>query len=348
VVIQNYHAFLRRETREMARGTRQALEGHAGAVETRETDGEMVRRALGDLMGMRNVVVINDEAHHCYRARPGTDLDRLKGEEKAEAKENDEAARVWISGLEAVQRQIGIGAVYDLSATPFFLAGSGYDEGTLFPWTVSDFSLMDAIECGIVKLPRVPVSDDQSGPVLYRNLWKAIGRKMPKKATGAKKPDPAKLPLELQCALDALYGHYVKTFDAWRQAGIGIPPVFIVVCNNTTNSELVYEYIAGYEREKANGEILFQPGKFDLFRNFDADGNRLDRPDTLLIDTRAASGRGRPLPPSRSRRRIRGAGALRRSRGGRPILLTARGRRATCCRARVWRGIRRRCAPRCE
>ena len=262
VVIVNYHAFLRRERMPLSRGTRQAIEGHAHPVETRETDGQMVQRALGDLMGMRNIVVINDEAHHCYRAKPGsTDIDSLKGDEKAEAKENEEAARVWISGLEAVKRQIGLGAVYDLSATPFFLAGSGYDEGTLFPWTVSDFSLMDAIESGIVKLPRVPVADSQpgKGPVLYRKLWDRIGKKMPKKKGSSKKPNPADLPVELQTALDALYGHYQKTFDAWRKAGVGVPPVFIVVCNNTVNSQLLYEYISGYEREDQAGHTQFTP-----------------------------------------------------------------------------------------
>jgi len=70
-----------------------------------------------------------------------------------------EEARLWITGLEAVHRKIGVKAVYDLSATPFYLKGSGYPEGTLFPWVVSDFSLMDAIESGIVKIPRVPVAD---------------------------------------------------------------------------------------------------------------------------------------------------------------------------------------------
>ena len=77
--------------------------------------------------------------------------------------------------------------VYDLSATPFFLRGSGYVEGTLFPWTMSDFSLMDAIECGIVKLPRVPVADNIPGgdTPKFRNLWDHIGKKMPKKGRGA-------------------------------------------------------------------------------------------------------------------------------------------------------------------
>jgi len=75
--------------------------------------------------------------------------------------------------------------VLDLSATPFFLSGSGYVEGTLFPWTMSDFSLMDAIECGIVKLPRVPVAENIPGSEMpvYRELWKNIKKDMPKKET---------------------------------------------------------------------------------------------------------------------------------------------------------------------
>jgi hypothetical protein len=76
--------------------------------------------------------------------------------------------------------------VIDLSATPFFLRGSGYAEGTLFPWTMSDFSLMDAIECGIVKLPRVPVAENIPGDEMpmFRNLWENIGKDMPKKGRG--------------------------------------------------------------------------------------------------------------------------------------------------------------------
>ena len=147
-------------------------------------------------MGLKNIVVLNDEAHHCYREKvegPRDDED-LKGEEKDEAKKNNEAARLWISGLETVKRKLGISLVYDLSATPFFLRGSGYAEGTLFPWTMSDFSLMDAIECGIVKLPRVPVADNVPGGDMpkFRNLWEQIGnRSMPKKGRGrARTLDP--------------------------------------------------------------------------------------------------------------------------------------------------------------
>ena len=82
---------------------------------------------------------------------------------KKDAERNNEAARLWISGLETVNRKLGVPRVINLSATPFFLRGSGYAEGMLFPWMMSDFSLMDAIECGIVKLPRVPVAENIPG-----------------------------------------------------------------------------------------------------------------------------------------------------------------------------------------
>ena len=156
IVITNFHAFKLRETVELAKGGRQLLEGRTGEkLNTLETEGQMIQRVMPDLMGMKNIVVINDEAHHCYREKPQeTDDEELKGEDKKEADKNNEAARLWISGLEAVNRKLGLSRVIDLSATPFFLRGSGYAEGTLFPWTMSDFSLMDAIECGIVKAER--------------------------------------------------------------------------------------------------------------------------------------------------------------------------------------------------
>ena len=175
--------------------------------------------------------------------------------------------------MEIVKRKLGISLVYDLSATPFFLRGSGYHEGTLFPWTMSDFSLMDAIECGIVKLPRVPVADNIPGgdAPKFRNLWETIGKKMPKKGRGAggKALDPLSLPVELLTALDALYGHYEKTFALWREEKIGVPPVFIVVCNNTSTSELVYKYISGFERENDDGTTAVRertPSALSQFR----------------------------------------------------------------------------------
>src|SRR6266851_3730659 len=225
IVITNYHAFMLRERMEISKGGRQLLQGRTGEEPlTLETEGQMLQRVMPDLMGMKNILVINDEAHHCYREKPkDADDEDLKSDEKKEAEKNNEAARLWISGLEVVNRKLGLSRVIDLSATPFFLRGSGYAEGTLFPWTVSDFSLMDAIECGIVKLPRVPVAENIPGGdmPMFRNLWENIRTKMPKKGRGkAETLDPLKLPMLLITALEALYGHYEKTYAAWTKHGV--------------------------------------------------------------------------------------------------------------------------------
>ena len=289
IVITNYHAFKLRERIEAAKNTRRLIEGRGPKLRSQETEGEMIRRVMPDLMGMKNIAVLNDEAHHCYRERPDPDRDALKGEEKAEADKNNEAARLWITGLEIVKHKLGVRTVYDMSATPFFLSGSGYREGTLFPWTVSDFSLMDGIECGIVKLPRVPVADNIPGEDMpkFRNLWEHIGKKLPKKGRGksAKGLDPLSLPTELQTALEALYGHYEQTYQLWQEAGIEEPPVFIVVCNNTATSKLVYDFVSGFGRANDDGTVTPVAGRLKLFRNFDDYGNPKPRPRTLLIDS---------------------------------------------------------------
>ena len=290
IVITNYHAFILRERLELSKGGRALLRGSGPDLATKETVGQMLQRVMAGLMGLKRILALNDEAHHCYREKPaGADEEGpLKGDDRKEADRNRDAARVWISGLEAVQRKLGLQRVLDLSATPFFLRGSGYAEGTLFPWTASDFSLMDAIECGIVKLPRVPVADNIPGGDMpkFRNLWEHIRPKMPKKGRGkAGGLDPLSLPLQLQTALGALYGHYEKTFGLWAKAAIEVPPCFIVVCNNTSTSKLVHDFIAGFERENEDGSTSLVNGRLALFRNFDEHGNPLARPRTLLIDS---------------------------------------------------------------
>ena len=297
IVITNYHAFKLREKIELSKGTRSALKGWSNEeLLTTETEGEMLQRVMPELMNLKAVMVINDEAHHCYREKQNSQevldeqLKALKGTEKTEAKKeadnNREAARLWISGLEILQKKIGILRVFDLSATPFFLSGSGYVEGTLFPWTMSDFSLMDAIECGIVKLPRVPVADNIPGNEMpmFRELWKHIGKDMPKKGKNSSL-DPLKLPVKLQTALDALYKHYEKVFELWQKEKVSVPPCFIIVCNNTSTSKLVYDYVSGFYRKTADGKDFLENGRLPLFRNFDDNGEPLARPRTLLIDS---------------------------------------------------------------
>jgi type III restriction enzyme len=244
LVITNYHAFKLRETLTVPKLTKEILKGRGQAPQTMETEGQMLQRVCKPLLGRSNVIVLNDEAHHCYRENvKAAEQRKLDAEEKAEAERNAAAARLWISGIEALNRALrktdksgketgGVSAVYDLSATPFFLRGSGYREGALFPWVVSDFSLMDAIESGIVKVPRVPVSDNQVGGQLpvYRELYKHISDKLPKKGRAKQKQqegglDPEKLPSQLYGALTALFDHYRKTFELWVQSGLRWTPL---------------------------------------------------------------------------------------------------------------------------
>ncbi|MFA5874132.1 MAG: DEAD/DEAH box helicase family protein, partial [Anaerolineales bacterium] len=310
MVITNFHAFKPRERVAAGKLTKEILRSNDFSRSPfTETPDQMVRRVCRELGNKKNIVVINDEAHHCYRRpvlEPGLprkveeDDEKLTGDERREAEQREEEARIWISGLEAVKAKIGVRVVYDLSATPFFLQGSGYSEGTLFPWVVSDFSLIDAIESGIVKVPRVPVADDSmvGEQPTYRDLWLRIREHLPKKGRKTEKfaGDPL-LPAELEGALQSLYSNYVKYFKQWEKvnefATTGsrsndfsrlTPPVFIVVCNNTNVSKMVFDYIAGWEKTLPDKTIVNVPGKLELFSNV-ADGRWSARPNTILIDS---------------------------------------------------------------
>jgi len=291
MVITNFHAFKQREKIAAGKLTKELLGGNGSGAFT-ETPDQMVRRVCRELGNKKNIIILNDEAHHCYRRKPDGEEVKLSGDERVEAEKREEEARVWISGLEAVKAKLGVRAIYDLSATPFFLRGSGYSEGTLFPWVVSDFSLIDAIEAGIVKVPRVPISDDAmvGEQPTYRDLWYRIRDSLPKKGRGtnALGGEP-KLPAELEGALHSLYSNYEKYYKAWeanqdaRARGL-TPPVFIVVCNNTNVSKLVYDYISGWEKTLPDGSKVLVPGSLRLFSNVDH-SQWLARPNTILVDS---------------------------------------------------------------
>lgn len=292
IIITNFHSFKLREKLEGARLTK-ILAGQTITGVNQETPNQMVRRVCRELGNKKNIIIINDEAHHCYRHKPDSKDEKLTGDDRIEAKNREEEARVWISGIEAVKSKIGVKTIYDLSATPFFLRGSGYPEGTLFPWVVSDFSLIDAIEAGIVKVPRVPVADNSmtGDQPTYRDLWFRIREHLPKKGrkTDAVSGEP-KLPAELQGALHSLYSNYEKYYRLWEQnteaqfRGI-TPPVFIVVCNNTNVSKLVFDFIAGWEKQIGEKTIV-QTGQLPIFRNDDSNGSWRHRPNTILVDSK--------------------------------------------------------------
>jgi type III restriction enzyme len=288
VLITNYHAFLLRDAKEIegvASNTRKLLLAGKLTDPFRETPAGMVSRALRDLGGKGEIVVFNDEAHHCYQSRP---VDQPTDED-AEAKKSNENARVWFRGLQAIRKKVGIKSIYDLSATPFYLGGSGYQEGYIFPWVVSDFSLMDAIEAGIVKVPRIPVDDNAAGDqVTYLRLWDHVGTQLPKKKSKKAQSDPHWVPPDvLEGALKSLYRSYRGAFKRWEGelAPLGEPPpVMIVVCPNTIVSKLVFDWIAGGDAERPDGSIIPGAGALPLLSNVE-DGVWVRRQRTILIDS---------------------------------------------------------------
>ena len=218
IVVTNFHAFQLRAKGEAGAFTKRILQAKVRPEDDPfvESSAEMVKRVCRDLATNRQIVVINDEAHHCYRGKLAAE--KLTGDDKKEADLREEEARLWISGIESVDEHLGVKAVYDLSATPAYLKGSGYREGELFKWVVSDFSLVDAIESGIVKIPRVPVADNAmvGDWPKYRHLWMHVREGLPKKGRGDSDTSVNRVPPVLEGALRALYGHYRTGFEDWQ------------------------------------------------------------------------------------------------------------------------------------
>jgi len=210
-----------------------------------EGDAAFCRRVLRELGNKKNILVINDEAHHAYRPAPLTEEEEkeLPAEEASERKE----ATVWVSGLDRIAAARGINFCADFSATPFYIKGSNYEEGTPFPWIVSDFGLVDAIESGIVKIPRVPVDDNTGAPIpRYLRLWEAINAALPasERQTARRRAKPESVLREAEGALATLASEWKKTFEEFQRAQSPVPPVLIVVCDNTDLSKVVYDHIA--------------------------------------------------------------------------------------------------------
>ena len=300
ITITNYHTF---EPKVLQGNKRSPFDGKAGPdggkiKPATESIGQVLRRLLPAVKPSSRLLVLNDEAHHCYLPKPKA---KPKGDDAETAEENSRAA-VWFNGLAEINRRFAINSVYDLSATPYYLGGSGYDPYSLFPWVVSDFGLVEAIESGLVKIPFLPINDSAQAatemPVL-RDLYEYAKDDLPKmgqkKARAKAKKDgaeivgelPPNLPSVVKNALEQFHRHYAESFDQVRGL-YDSPPVFIAVCNNTAVSKELYKYIAGYEKTLSDGSTQVVPGHFDILSNYDL-GTRQPRrrPPTLLIDSDA-------------------------------------------------------------
>lgn len=233
-----------------------------------ESDSAFVKRILGSRRGRGSaILVMNDEAHHAYRRGSG-DPEFVLDEETAESDARE--ATIWIEGLDRINKVIGgkgagIRLCVDLSATPFYIQGSGNEVGKPFPWIVSDFSLLEAIESGLVKIPQLPMQDATGSKTpAYFNIWRWVQEQAAKDGF-AKDLAPPDIVRYAAHPIMLLAQEWQKTAMEWEvkfKSGTrrsNVPPVFIIVCRNTALAKILYEWLA-------NGEGGFGQG-LPEFRN---------------------------------------------------------------------------------
>jgi type III restriction enzyme len=309
--ITNYHSFMPRTLQGNKRSPMDGkiigydVEGNAIKQEALEDFNHVIKRVVGHFKPGRRLLILNDEAHHCYLPKAsGRTQDNEEGDENAKA-------AVWFTGIRSLTQKFKVNTIYDLSATPYYLTGSGYPAYSLFGWVVTDFGLVEAMESGLVKIPFLPEKDDAQNieaPIL-KNLYDHVKDELPKKGQRKKKSEakkegktlseePPKLPSLVRGALDQFVNHYKQYEAGLRKKGesnINLdtrPPVFIAVCNNTSVSKEVYKHIAGYEFANEDGEVQVVEGQFDLFSNYDSQKRLKKKAPTLLIDSEALEDSG--------------------------------------------------------
>lgn len=247
-----------------------------------ESDTSLVNGVLGrEVGGKQNILVMNDEAHHAYRIKREERDDEeedLFGEDE-EAEDFFKEATVWVEGLDRIHKLRGINLCVDLSATPYFLGRVGQDTNRPFPWVVSDFGLIDAIESGLVKIPQLAVRDSTGKEIPgYFNIWHWILPQLTPAERGGKKasPKPEAILKYAHHPIAMLGGLWEKERAEWAtQREDPRPPVFILVCKNTKIAKVMYEWLA---EDKAPTGI--PPVKIEGFKN------RNGRMNTIRVDSK--------------------------------------------------------------
>jgi type III restriction enzyme len=250
-----------------------------------ESDTALVNRILGrEVGGKKNILVLNDEAHHAYRIhRESSDY---PNDEEEDADEFAQEAAVWIDGLDKINKLKGINFCADLSATPYFLSRAGGDTNRPFPWVVSDFGLVEAIESGLVKIPQMAVRDTTGKDIAgFFNIWEWVMEKLTPGERGGRKgsPKPEAILKYAHTPIAMLGGLYHELSAQWTKDNpAGRPPVFIIVCKNTAIAKVLYEWLA---EDKCPTGI--PPSNLKLFSNKDGSINtiRVDSKVVNEIDT---------------------------------------------------------------
>jgi type III restriction enzyme len=222
-----------------------------------KSDEAYTRQVLGDMANARNVLVINDEAHHAWRVNVEAMGKYLR---RRDMKDSAEEATIWVGGLDRLHRSRGILTCYDFSATPFSPSGKQTTQEALFGWIVSDFGLNDAIESGLVKTPRVVVRDDAVPDAkTYKSRLYHIYNDPEVKDDLNRRAKPQEPLPDL-----VLNAYYLLGYD-WREAQRKwaaekqpTPPVMITVCNRTETAARVKH---AFDHKKIRIDELCEPAR---------------------------------------------------------------------------------------
>ena len=248
-----------------------------------ESDTALLQRVLGcDIGGKKNILVLNDEAHHAYRIAeeiPDEDEDD-DDEDEDELLTDKKEATVWVDGLDRIHRMRGINVCVDLSATPYFVGRVGQETNKPFPWVVSDFGLIDAIESGLVKVPQLAARDNTGVEIPgYRNIWDWImepGRLTARERGGTRaNPQPEAILKWAQQPITMLGSLWQIESDHWKSESRDREPVYILVVKNTKLAKVIYEWIA---EDKTPAGL--PPARLEQLRN--RDGNVV----TIRVDSK--------------------------------------------------------------
>ena len=288
-----------------------------------ESDTRWIQRVLGREVGnKRNILVLNDEAHHAYRIRQG-DPDPLEQYEALDEETVDEFAQeatVWIEGLDRIHRLRGVNLCVDLSATPYYLARAGAETNRIFPWVVSEFGLTDAIESGLVKIPQLAIADPTGEDrAAYFNIWQWIMKKLTPRERGGRRasPKPEAVLKWANPPIQLMGEDWDKTREEWAADGDeSRPPVFILVCKNTQLARYLYEWLAAGrapagvlpadipELRNTDGQVRTIRVDSKVVQETDTEGAKSDEVAWMrfTLDTVGKldwprDGQGRPVPP---------------------------------------------------
>jgi len=291
VIIANWHRLAKQETSTVNGQSAKVVKtgepieivtNEGTANETRETRYfesdhawiKRIRRELGSSRGRApHWLVFNDEAHHAYRRGDRITDEADLDEDRNLARKNAREATVWIEGLDRINKLIGgrkngIRFCVDLSATPFYIQGSGNEVGKPFPWVVSDFGLLEAIESGLVKIPQLP-SQDPTGTedAAYFNIWRWVQEKAKQDGYGST-ITPELVLTYASAPINLLAEEWKRRFQHWERSAKQqhkhpVPPVFVVVCRDTKIAKAVYHWLAEGEGGHGQPPLWFrnQPGQ---------------------------------------------------------------------------------------